>query len=221
MRFLLIADGLKNTRSLQSFLEEEAFAVDSTTDPSKGVYYAKINRYDGILIAEDTPHSFGPSLCGQLRRAGLEIPMITLICGKEPVHRLEYLSAGADDCLSKPYSLQELLARIRCVLRRGPTIMPEVLVASGITLNCRTHRVRVGRKLVPLAIKEFALLEVLMRNKGTIVSRSVILEHVWEMHQDPFSNTVEAHVAKLRRKLGRRGREGIKNIQGRGYLIEE
>src|SRR4029079_4783639 len=97
----------------------------------------------------------------------------------------------------------------------------EILTASGIVLNCRTQRVRIGKKPLSLSKKEFALLELLMRNKGEVVSKSVILEHVWDMKANPFSNSLEAHIFTLREKLGRRGRFIIQNVQGRGYFIED
>jgi DNA-binding response OmpR family regulator len=220
MRFLIVSDASKSYLPLKRFLEEEAFAVDYVSDPSKGAYLAKVNGYDVIIIGHMRDNHDGVRLCFELRESGCELPIVGLAFGRELNDRLEFLSAGADDSFPKPYSFQELLARIRAIIRRGPTLKADILEAAGVILNCHTQEVRSSGRRISLSRKEYALLELLMRNKGGIVSRSVILEHVWDMNHDPFSNTVEAHVFCLRKKLGSRARRAIRNVQGRGYLIE-
>lgn len=126
MRLLLVDDDSKNFVSLKSFLEEEAFAVDHVVDPSKGIFLSKTNSYDIILINQSRKHGFGPNICSQLRRAGSEVPVIGISHGKSVDERLDFFQAGADDCLSQPYLFQELLARLRAVLRRGSALRTEV-----------------------------------------------------------------------------------------------
>lgn len=221
MRFLIIDDDLKSSLLLKCFLEEEAFAVDHATDTNRGVYLTRINDYDLVIINQTKPGGFGIKLCGELRATGRSVAIIGVLSIVDLEHRLEFFFAGADDCLIRPFNLRELLARIRAVLRRGSAFQTDLLTAGRIILNCQTQRVRVKRRLISLSKKEFSLLELLMRNKGAIVSRSVILEHVWDMKTDPFSNSLEAHIFSLRKKLGIEGRTAIRNIQGRGYLIED
>jgi two-component system OmpR family response regulator len=221
MRFLIIDDDLKSSLVLKRFLEEEAFAVDHATDANRGLFLTRINNYDLVIINQTRPSEFGIQLSGDLRTRGKSIPIIALLRDINPERRIDFLLAGVDDCLTQPFSLRELLARIQAVLRRGSNVKADLLKASGIILNCKTQLVRSHGKQISLSKKEFSLLELLMRHKGALVTRSVILEHVWDMKRDPFSNSLDTHICCLRKKLGPKGKRAIRNIQGRGYLIED
>jgi DNA-binding response OmpR family regulator len=221
MRLLIIDDDLKSSLRLKRFLEEEAFAVDHATDTNRGIYLTRINDYDLIIVNQNGPGEFGIKLCSELRSRHQAVPIVALLLNPDLEHRLGFFMAGADDCLTHPFHLRELLARIRAVLRRGSLLQADLLNASGIVLNCRTQIIINGKRKVSLSKTEFAVLELLMRNKGTIVSRSVIIEHVWDMKKDPLSNSLDAHICSLRKKLGSKGKTTIRNIQGRGYLIDD
>lgn len=221
MRFLIIDDDPKSSLRLKRFLEEEAFVVDHATDANRGLFLAKINEYDFLIINQTGPGEFGEKLCSDLRATDRNLGIIGLLSSGGLQQRLKFFLAGADDCLSQPFAYREIIARIRAILRRGNFIKTEIFTASGIVLNSRTQRARFEKKALLLSKKEFALLELLMRSKGEVVSKSVILEHVWDMNVNPFSTSVEAHIFTLRAKLGKRGRLIIRNVQGRGYFIEE
>src|SRR5688572_25630579 len=171
MRFLIVDDDSKSSLRLKRFLEEEAFAVDHATNGTRGLYLANINDYDLLLINQTRSGEFAHKVCSELRAAGRTLAIMGLFSNSSLEQRLKLFFAGADDCLSQPIAFQELLARIRAILRRGSALRADVLTASGIILNCRTQRVRAGGKIVSLSKKEFSLLELLMRNKGGIVSR--------------------------------------------------
>ena len=221
MRCLILDDDLKSSLRLKRFLEEEAFVVDHATELNRGRYLARVTDYDLLIIHQTVQGDFGHKLCEELRSEGRMVPIICLLASSSLEQRLKHFVAGADDCLTPPFAFRELLARIRAILRRGANFRSEILSGSGITLNCRTQRVRVGKQTVLLSKKEYSLLAILMRNKGAVVARSAILEHVWDLKGDHFSNSLEAHIFSLRKKLGNRGRAAIKNVQGRGYLLEE
>jgi two-component system copper resistance phosphate regulon response regulator CusR len=138
----------------------------------------------------------------------------------ESATQVALLDAGADDYLSKPFSLDELLARIRALLRRPRQIAGEILTFDDLTLNTKAHTVHWAKKEIHLTPKEFMLLEYLLRNQGAVLSRSMMLEHVWNMDTDPFSNTIESHILSLRRKIDRDGKRGIiHTVSGVGYKI--
>jgi DNA-binding response OmpR family regulator len=147
MRFLIIDDDPKSSLRLKRFLEEEAFAVDHATDSNRGLYLAKINDYDLLIINQTHPGEFGNKLCSELRTGGRELPVISLFSSSNLEQRLKLFFAGADDRLSHPFAFRELLARIHAILRRGAAVRADVLTASGVVLNCHTQRVRVGGKL--------------------------------------------------------------------------
>jgi DNA-binding response OmpR family regulator len=221
MRLLIIDPDKMGSFELKRFLQEEAFAVDCTSNGEKGSYLARVNEYDFVVLEYDPPGRSGAKICDDIRKAGNNVPIIGLISTRELEHRLELFVAGADDCILKPYSFKELFARMRAILRRGAVVKSDHLFAGKILLNCQTQTVRFGRKLLLLSRKEFALLELLLRNKGAVVSRSVMFEHVWNMDIDPTSKTIDAHICSLRQKLGPQGKKVIRNIQGRGYLIDD
>ena len=134
--------------------------------------------------------------------------------------KISLLHEGADDHLTKPFSFEELLARIQAILRRPALKYKPVLDVDVVKLDCHNQQVMRGEKRVYLTRKEFALLEYLMRNKGTVVSRSMIMEHVWNDEADPFSNTIESHILNLRKKIDSKRRRLIHNVPGRGYKID-
>jgi len=220
MRVLVVDDDKDVCDLLQASLRTEGLAVDTTQDSTKGIYLARTNEYDLILLDNHMPGKNGRVVCEELRAAGKMMPIIVLSAISHTEAKIDLLNAGADDYLAKPFSLGELVARMRALLRRPAELLDEELVVDTLSLNTRTHVVRRGSTEIYLTRKEFTLLEYLMRHEDTVLSRSMLMEHVWEMNIDPFSNTVDAHIASLRKKIMLSNENKlIHTVPGRGYKI--
>jgi DNA-binding response OmpR family regulator len=167
------------------------------------------------------PRNTGLDICKELRTRNIKTPIIGLSVKSETVNKIGFLNAGADDYLTKPFSFEELLARIRALLRRPKELQSDILEIGDLELDCKRHIVKKNGQEVYLTRKEFLLLEYLMRNRGTVLSRGMILEHVWDMNADPFSNTIETHIMTLRRKLdSERHARLIQTVPGIGYRFD-
>lgn len=221
MKILIIEDDIKLSGFLKKSFEAEYFAVDVAGDGEEGLYLAKTNDYDLLILDNKLPKKTGPEVCDELRKEGYKKPILILSVKTEPRIKTELLNIGADDYLGKPFSFQELLARVRALLRRPHRIEEEVIKVNGVTLDTKRFVVFCNKKNIYLTRKEFSLLEYLMRNRGIVLSRSMILEHVWDMNADPFSNTIESHIVSLRKKLSQsKQRQLIQTVPGRGYKID-
>lgn len=220
MRVLIVEDEIKIINFIKAGFEAESFSVDFAEDGKEGSYMARTNDYDIIVLDNMLSEKTGLEVCSEIRMAGKTTPILVLSVRTRPEDKVELLNAGADDYLNKPFSFDELLARIRALLRRPHQLVGDVLKVDDITLDVKKHQVWRGKQEICLTRKEFALLEYLMRNKDTMLSRSMILEHVWDMSVDLFSNTIEAHILSLRKKIDRPGKKKlIKTIPGSGYKI--
>lgn len=222
MRILVIEDEPEIRGFLTSSLQSENFAVDSADNGEQGSYMARINEYDVILLDYMLPKKTGLEVCTEIRAAGKKMPII-LLSVKNGVHdKVTLLNAGVDDYMTKPFSFDELMARIRALFRRPNEMESDVLTVADLKLDRARHKVHRGKREIYLTRKEFSLLECLMRHKGIVLTRGIIMEHVWNVESDPFSNTIEAHILNLRKKIeGVRGRRLIFNVPGRGYKIDE
>jgi len=220
MRILIIEDDEEVRSFLRKGLMAEAFAVDMAEDGDTGSYLARTNEYDIIILDNSLPMKSGLQACKEIRKSGKTIPILILSVISDPRQKTEFLNAGADDYLSKPFSFKELLARLRALLRRPRNLVQTLLTVGDLKVDIIKQTVVRGRLNIYLTRKEFSLLEYLIRNKGRILSRGMIMEHVWNVDSDPFSNTIEAHILNLRKKIhGGDRRELIHNIPGRGYTI--
>ncbi len=220
MRFLLIEDQEDLSVSLQTRLREECFVVDIASDGEQGSFLARTNAYDLIILDNHLPKKNGIEVCHDIRKSKKQIPIIILSVLDDTNQKIELLEAGADDYLTKPFSFYELMARIRAILRRPQEIIQSIFQIDDLVLDSAKHEVRRGTKEIYLTKKEFMLLEFLLRKTGSVVSRGDILEHVWDLHADPFSNTIETHVLSLRKKIDIPEKTKlIHNISGRGYKI--
>ena len=220
-RILVIDDDQDMCRILRRGLESESFAVDTSYEGEHGSYLARTNDYDLIVLDNSMPGKDGRMVCKDIRGAGKTVPILVLSAVLHAHEKVELLDFGADDYLGKPFSFGEFLARIRALMRRPRALMDETIIVGPLSMNTRTQVVRRGAREVNLTRKEYTMLKYLMANKGSVLSRSMLMEHVWDMRLDPFSNTVEAHMASLRKKL-EDVQEGklIHTISGRGYKIE-
>jgi DNA-binding response OmpR family regulator len=220
MRTLIIEDDVNLARQLRKNLEAQTFAVDTATNGEDGSYLARVNDYDIIILNNSLPKKNGAEVCRDIRKANKTMPIIIISETNDVCEKINLLREGADDHMIKPFSFEELTARIQAVLRRPALKHKPVLDIDVVKLDCHNQEVTRGEKRVYLTRKEFALLEYLMRNKGSVVSRSMIMEHVWNDETDPFSNTIESHILNLRKKIDSKRRRLIHNIPGRGYKID-
>ena len=178
------------------------------------------NDYDLVILDYHLPERRGPEICQDIRLTGKNCPILMLSIEKDATKKTELLNLGADDFMTKPFSYEELYARIKAMLRRPLPIVEQLLAIDDLTLNTTTHTVQRGGKEMYLTKKEFMLLEYFLRNKDHVLSRGMLMEHVWDMNGDLFSNTIEMHIVTLRKKIHLRARPRlIHTIPGRGYKL--
>lgn len=225
MRILLIEDDKDTSSYIADRLKEKCCAVDVAFDGISGINAAKTADYDLILLDYALPKKDGLLVCREIRNQSdpvrANIPIIMISVTIEVEHKVQALGKGIDDYVTKPFFFDELFARIQAVLRRPQSITTNQFQIDDLTIDIATQKVVRGRSSVYLTKKEFALLEFLMRNKGSVVSRGAITEHVWDMNIDPVSNTIEMHILNLRKKLDLpKKRKLIHSVPGRGYKLD-
>jgi two-component system, OmpR family, response regulator len=220
VRILLIEDDAKAARLLAKGLQEERFVVDIASSGGAGDEMAGTNDYDVIVLDWLLPDREGIVVCRDLRSRGVSTPILMLTARDSLEDRVRGLNTGADDYLVKPFGFTELLARIQALLRRSDLTRPVILKVADLTLDPLSHRVARGRLTINLTPKEYAILEVLMRRPGQVVTRASLAERVWETEHDAFTNLVDVHVSHLRRKIDTAGAPPlIQTVRGRGYLL--
>lgn len=219
MRILLIEDERDIIAFLKPALENECFAVDVVLDGDLGATFGKLHDYDLIILDVMLPGKDGYDVCKEIREAGRTTPILMLSAVTSTTKKIDLLNSGADDYLTKPFSFPELMARINALLRRPRGVRSTTLSAGKLQLNTKQRTVSLADNQITLTKKEFMLLQYLLLNKNIIVSRGMIMEHVWDMNADPFSNTIESHMMSLRKKLG--DKSLITTVPGRGYVIED
>lgn len=221
MNILIVEDDKEIVAFLKPSLKAEGFVVDTALDGETGSYKAKINDYDLIILDIGLPRKDGRQVCSEIRSAGKSMPILILTIKGEIETKVDLLSIGADDYITKPYSYAELAARVKALVRRPDKIEDEIFRVDDIEFNLPKRSVHRAGKEVHLAPKEFFLLEYLLRNRGHVLTRQAILEHVWDINADPFTNTVETHIGELRRKLkSKKGNDSIRTVSGSGYVID-
>jgi DNA-binding response OmpR family regulator len=220
MRVLLIEDDRKAARLLSKGLQEEGFVVDVASTGEDGEEQAALNEYDVVILDWLLPGRDGLAVCRALRASGNATPILMLTARDSVADRVSGLGTGADDYLTKPFALDELLARIQALLRRSRSVQPVVLKVADLTLDPVTRRVSRGSVVVTLTPKEYAILEVLMRNVGQVVTRTRLAERVWDEASEVLDNLVDAHVSHLRKKVDREASAPlIHTIRGVGYRL--
>ena len=219
MRILLIEDEPEIASFMIKALKSRGYSIDTTPSGKKGAYWAKINDYDIILLDVMLPDIEGFEVCKEIRTVKKKVPILMITVKSEVNDKVKAFDLGADDYLTKPFALEELMVRIRALLRRPQVVQQEVYKIGNLVLDTKKHSITMKGKKIDLRTKEFALLEYLLRNRGIVQSRSMLLEHVWDMNIDPFTNTVDVHVRFLRRKLGDENGRMIQTVHGAGYKI--
>jgi two-component system, OmpR family, response regulator len=222
MRVLVVEDEVKMAGLLKRGLVEEGYSVDVVGSAEDAVWAGAENPYDAIVLDVMLPDGDGFVVCRELRDQGRWSPVLMLTARDDVRDRVAGLDAGADDYLTKPFSFVELLARLRALLRRGAPERPAAMEVAGIVFDPAARRVTVGGTPVSLTAKELALLEFFVRHPGEVLSRTRILDHVWDTAYDGDSNVVDVYVRYLRRKIDRPfGRDSIETVRGSGYRLRE
>ncbi len=223
MRLLVVEDNEKLASSLKKGLRQEGYAVDVASNAVDAhTLLAMINNdYDAILLDRMLPDGDGLALCRSLRSSGSSAPILMLTARDGVSDRVDGLDAGADDYLTKPFSFEELTARVRALLRRPRVPAPLVLREGNVELDPGTREIRVAGRPVPMTAKEFGLLELLMRHPGQVLSREQITRRLWDQEFDAGSNVVEVHVKNVRKKLSEAGsNDQIETLRGTGYRFK-
>jgi DNA-binding response OmpR family regulator len=223
MKILVIEDDELLAKALKTTLEKEGFAVDYVTDGEVGQRRLEVHHenYDLVVLDLILPNRLGFDICKSLREKGITIPILVLTGKSTTDDKVFLLNCGADDYLTKPFSTEELLARVRAILRRPKQVSQNEVQLGDITLNLSTRRIYRSGKEIFLTLKEFGILEYLMRHPNQAVTRDEILDHVWDFNFASFSNIVDVHINKLRKKIGN-GEGGIQleTIRGVGYRFK-
>jgi two-component system OmpR family response regulator len=223
MRILLVEDDEKITRFVEKGLVSAGFSVDTADTGPKGFEKAFDTSYDTLIIDIMLPEMDGFTLIQKIRQHHNNTPIIVLSARGRVDDRVKGLEAGADDYLTKPFAFSELLARVQALIRRAGNITDPVMLTCGdLTMDVLKRRVFRGKEVIELQPLEFSLLEYLLRNKNRVVSKTMIMEHVWNYHFDPMTNVVEARICRLRDKIDKDYPERlIHTVRGAGYVIRE
>ncbi len=222
MRILVIEDEEKIASFIKRGLKEEGYAVDVSLDGEDGHFMATTNEYDAILLDLMIPKLDGMTLCKKLRDQKVSTPILMLTAKDEVKSKVAGLDAGADDYVTKPFAFEELLARVRAMLRKKKDGQASTkLQVADVSLDLLNHKVERAGKEIALTAKEYALLEYLMRNANQIVTRTMISEHVWDIHFDVSTNVIDVYINYLRTKIdGGHKKKLIQTVRGRGYIFK-
>jgi two-component system, OmpR family, response regulator len=222
MKLLVVEDEHKIANAIKQGLEQESYAVDVAYDGDQGLANALNESYDLMILDRMLPGSVdGIAICKQVRQKGIHTPVLMLTAKDQINDRVVGLDSGADDYLIKPFAFEELLARIRALLRRPKDTASPILRAKDLSLDPASFSVKRHDKTINLSKREFALLEYLMRNKGRILSKQNIINHVWDFDADVLPNTVEVYMGYLRQKIDKpfKGAALIHTVRGFGYRL--
>jgi two-component system, OmpR family, response regulator len=224
-KILVVEDDPTTADYVASGLEQNGYVVDSAATGRDGLFHATDGNYAAIVLDRMLPGMDGLAMLSALRAAGIETPVIVLSALGSTDERVKGLKAGSDDYLVKPFAFSELLARIEALQRRGPAAMHKVttnLQCADLQMDLLTRRVERTGKRIDLQPREFRLLELLLRNHGQVVTRTMMLEEVWDYHFDPGTNVIDVHISRLRKKID----EGadiplLHTVRGVGYMLSE
>ena len=221
MRILIVEDNQKLAGYIKKALEQKSYTVDSVYDGEAGEKRVVFGEYDLLILDIMLPKKNGFSVCKNLRNQNINLPIIMLTAKGELDDKVEGLDSGADDYLVKPFELKELLARVRALLRRPKEKTAEILKARDIIIDNAKHTAKKGEEELKLTLKEYSVLEYLVRNKGQVVNREQILDHCWDFAFDSFSNIVDVYIKQIRKKIDDKNEKYIKTIRGLGYQFQK
>jgi len=222
MQILIVEDEEKIANFLRRGFLEESYAVGIAGDGEDALYKFEINEYDLIILDLMIPKVDGITVCRKIREVNTSIPILILTAKDATGDKVKGLDAGADDYVTKPFSFSELSARVRALLRRGKKADPTVLTIDNLSLDPATRTAKRGNKIIVLTTREYALLEYFMRNPDRVITKTELLEHVWDYNYDGLSNILETYVKYLRKKLKMHpeDRELIHTMRGSGYILK-
>ncbi|MEJ0038196.1 MAG: response regulator transcription factor [Gammaproteobacteria bacterium] len=220
MRILLVEDDQKAARLLARGFREEGFVVDVVASAEEADELSFLTAYELIILDWMLPGRDGLSLCRTLRERGMQAPILMLTARDALGDRVEGLNTGADDYLTKPFAFEELLARVRALLRRSELTRPTLLTVEDLTLDPVTHRVMRAHRTLDLTRTEYSILALLMRSPGEVISRTRLAEQVWQSDVESLDNLIDVHLSNLRRKVDPPGSDAlIHTVRGRGYRV--
>jgi two-component system OmpR family response regulator len=222
MKILIIEDDKEIVELLKTALKREFFIIDQAYNGKDGLFLYRTNHYDLIILDYYLPEKTGLEIINEIRSENKNIKIIALTVDSSPKTKDQFFNLGVDDYISKPFVFNELLSRIKAVLRRPNQVQKTKYQIDDLEVDMDRHTVIRGKDSIYLTFKELMLLEFFLKNQGQVLSRTVLMENVWDFNADPFSNTIESHILKLRRKLNpnRNKRELIHTIKGRGYKLD-
>jgi two-component system OmpR family response regulator len=222
MRILIVEDDNTIAHFIEKGLQEEGFAVDHVANGEDGLHMALNEPYDAAILDIMLPKLDGLTVLQRMRESGVATPVLILSAKRSVDDRVKGLQSGGDDYLTKPFAFTELVARVRALIRRSTgTANPTSLSAADLTIDLLTREVTRGAETIELQPKEYALLEYLMHNKGRVVTKTMIIEHVWNYNFDPETNVVEARICRLRDKIDKdHDPKLIHTIRGAGYVLK-
>ncbi len=222
MRILLVEDDPALSNVLLRVLREESYAVDHAEDGQEAEWHAYENPYDLIILDIMLPRKNGIEVLRDLRKSGITTPVLFLTAKDESKDIVSGLDVGGDDYLTKPFNLDELLARVRALLRRQTTTVQAIIEVGPLRIDPSRKEVFLNHEKLALTTKEYALLEYFSRNPGLVISRTQLSEHVWDMNFEPSSNVVDVYIGYLRNKIHKdEGGKVIKTVRGHGYMLDE
>lgn len=222
MRILLVEDEVKLAHAVKRALELQKYAVDVVNSGKEGLDFAIGEEFNLIILDVMLPGIDGTEICKRIRAAGIHTPVMMLTAKGQIADKVTGLDVGADDYMVKPFSFEELFARIRALVRRPTQTNEPILRARDLSLDPRTFVVKRGEKTIELSAKEFSLLEYLLRNKNTVLNKDQIIAHVWDYDSNVLPSTIEVHIKHMRDKIDVKGEISlIHTIRGRGYTIKE
>lgn len=219
MRILIVEDDRRLSGIVKRGLIEEGYAVDAVFDGEEGEYYAESTPYDLIILDIMLPKNDGIQVCKRLRSQKVNTPVLMLTARDTVEDKVIGLDSGADDYMVKPFAFNELLARIRALLRRESLVKTPKLLVGDLEMDTLTREVKFKQKIVDLTNKEYVILEYFMRHPNMVISRTMLENHAWDYEFDSVSNLIDVYIRKLRRKIGGDGDSPIMTVRGAGYRL--
>ncbi len=219
MKILVVEDEQKLNAAIVQGLRSRGYTVDAAFDGAEGEAIARQHEHDCIVLDVMMPVMDGLTMCKNLRSHNVQTPVLFLTAKSDVHEKIEGFNVGADDYLVKPFSFDELVARLRAITRRAPNVQEDVLKIDELALDTRSQIVTVAGKVIDLTLREYALLEYFLRNQNSVITREDILTHVWDRFYDSLSNVVDVHLKNLRKKLPKAYAKRIQTVWGKGYRI--